>query len=343
MHIGIDGSRCNLDKTTGVERYSLLVLPPLIRELHSRGHKVTVYAREKSELFAGATVRVSKLNYLWSHLFLGPKAQLDGVDCLFVPSHVLPVCRPKRSVLFVHDVCFENYPQAYVFWERWYLRLTTGNAARNAKIITHSNATKNIIKNIFGAKNVFGVNPAAIPVTNNESQTGWRKPYILFIGRVETKKNIRLLLEAFELLLAKHPEIKHDLVLLGKDGYGAAEIRKFHGSLRRKNRIIFFGYVPDNLRDQALREASGVVLPSLCEGSSLVLLEARTTRVPFAASACTVCKEAGGDMGIYVTKNDVANWYRALERLIFSPATPAPAPSRNWQDVAREIAEIITT
>jgi glycosyltransferase involved in cell wall biosynthesis len=343
MHVGIDGSRCVLDKSTGVERYCLLVLPPLIKELKKKGHKVTVYARKDSSIFTGAIVKTSDLRYLWSHLYLGIKAQFDGVDCLFVPSHVLPIIRPKKNVIYIHDVCFEEFPKVYPFFQRLYLRLTGANAVRTSSVITHSFATKNQIENIFGAGRVSVVKPASILVVKNEKSIAWPKPYLLFVGRIETKKNLFMLLEAYDLLLINNPEIKHNLVLIGKDGYGAQEINHFAEKLRNKNRIIFYGYATDGLRDQAMREASGVVLPSLCEGSSLVLLEARATRVPFVASASEPCIEAGGNAGIYVKENLVANWVVALKNLILKPVTPAPVPNRNWEDVAREISEIITS
>ena len=343
MHIGIDGSRCSSVKSTGVERYSLLTLPSLIKELQRQGHRVTVYARENAEVFEGATVKISGLRYLWTHLFLGLRSQLDKVDCLFVPSHVLPIIRPKHSVLFLHDVCWEEFPEAYSFFDRLYLRLTTANATRSAHIITHSASTKEKIKNIFGAKRLSVIKPAAISVVKNETPIDWPKPYLLFVGRIETKKNIKMLLQAFDLLLSKNPAIKHNLVLLGKDGYGAEEIKDYFNKLRHKNRIMFYGYASDGLRDQALREASGLVLPSLCEGCSLVLLEARSARVPFVASACATCVEVGGNTGIYVKKNSEDNWVSALEHLIMKPVTPDPSPNRTWEDVTKEIVEVVVS
>lgn len=342
MHIGIDGSRCGGKNSTGVERYSALLLPELIKLLVRQGHKVTVYARKNSKLFEGAHVRVLNAPRFWTHLVLGPLSQLDDVDCLFVSSHVLPFLRPKKCVVVLHDICFEQYPLAYSFFDRWYLRLTSADAARRAKIITHSTSTSEKIKKIYNADKVFVVPPAAMPVTNQEIALLWRKPYLLFMGRIEEKKNIKTLIIAFDKLLSKRSDIKHNLVLLGKNGYGFSEIHKLHAGLRFRDRIFFQGYVSDEIKDEALREASGIVLPSLCEGTSLVLLEARTARVPFASTFCRACKEAGGQTGIYVTKNNVESWVNALESLIESPLSPDPAPSRSWAQVAEEVAQVIT-
>lgn len=341
MHIGIDGSRCNQTETTGVERYAQLIIAPLIKELTARGHKVTVYAKAPSPLFSGATVKISKQRFFWSQIFLGLKAQTDGVDCLFVSAHILPFFRPKKNVVFIHDVCFEEMPAAYSFFQRWYLRLTTADAARTARIITHSQSTKEKIINIFGARSVSVVHPAAVSVVKNETPIAWRKPYLLYVGRIETKKNLLLLFKAFELLAVKALDFKHDLVMLGKDGFGGEEIKKYWNNMRFKNRVILYGYAPDALRDQALREASGLVLPSYCEGSSLVLLEARAARVPFASGACQSCREAGGEKGIYVNNNRVEDWAAALYKLATHSVPPLPPPDRTWQDVARDVAEVL--
>jgi glycosyltransferase involved in cell wall biosynthesis len=345
MHIGIDGSRCGEREATGVERYSQLLVPKLIKELLHRGHRVTVYARKNSQLFDGARVRTASLRFFWTQIFLGTMAQKNKVDHLFVPSHVLPFFRPRHCTVFVHDICWEDFADVYSFIGRWYLRLTTGDATMNANVITHSKYTEEKIKNIYGVKNIFTVVPAAMPIENvaKKSPFSWKKPYLLYVGRIDKKKNISLLISAFDELLTRRPDLTHNLVLLGKGGYGEKEIMETNKDLIHKDRIIFSGYVSDELRDLAIREASGIVLPSICEGAGLVLLEARTARVPFASSDCCPCVESGGSKGIYADANNLSAWVKALEKLIENPLTPDPPPQRNWTDVAKEIADILTT
>ncbi len=342
MHVGIDGSRCVGENQTGVEKYSSLLIPPLIKILRKNGHDVTVYAKKESPLFKGAKVRVIKIPRMWTHLGLGLFSQFDDLDFLFVPSHVLPLIRPKKCLVVIHDVCFEQFPLVYPFIERWYLRLTTADAARNAKIITHSQSTKDKLEKIYKTRDVKVVPPGSLSVANDEVQLLWRKPYLLYIGRVEKKKNVKTLIKAFDKLLSQRPDLLHSLVILGGQGFGFEDIKETHSQLKHKDRIVFQGYVLDRIRDEALRKASGLVLPSLCEGTSLVLLEARTARVPFASSFCRACQEAGGQTGIYVTKNNVEAWTRALEQLIEKPLTPDPAPIRSWEDVALDVYQTIT-
>lgn len=342
MHIGIDGSRCESAKVTGVERYSSLIIPPLIKILKSAGHRVTVYTKNDSEIFRGAEVRTSGMRQLWTQLFLGPSAIFDKVDELFVPAHVLPFIRPKNSSVFLHDVCFEEYSSSYSFFSRWYLRLTASNSVRSSKIFTHSNYTKNLIIKIFGKGKIFVIPPAAISVGNYRQQLPWAKPYFICLGRIESKKNVLTLIRAYDQLLNEEPSIRHSLVFLGSNGYGAKEIMEAWNKIKNPGRIVFFGYADEKLKAQALREASGLLLPSYCEGTSLVLLEARDARLPFAATNCEPIREAGGQRGIYVTGNDQKMWKNAIKDLLHHPVVPELNMSRTWEEVAGEIADVLT-
>jgi len=302
-----------------------------------------VYAKNNNDIFCGAEVKTSTRKHFWSQLFLGPRAIIDKVDELFVPAHVLPFIRPKNSSVFLHDVCFEEYPLSYSFASRWYLRITASNSVRNSKVFTHSHYTKNKITQTFGSGEIFVIPPAAISVGNFRQQLPWTKPYLVCVGRIETKKNILTLIKAYDQLLDEDPSIKHSLVFLGSNGYGAQEITEAWKKTKHSGKIVFFGYADEKLKAQALREASGLLLPSICEGTSLVLLEARDARLPFAASNCVPIKEAGGQRGIYVNGNDQETWKNVVKNLLQKPIVPESNTARKWEDVAREIAEVLTT
>lgn len=346
MHIGIDGSRCDGEEPTGVERYASLVIPPLVAELHRRGHRVTLYVHHQPvHPYPDVRTRVIRVPRLWTHVGLGPAAIMDRVDRLFVPAHVLPLLRPRFSAVVLHDACFEEVPEVYAWLDRWYLRLTTADALRTARVLTHSPASARAFYTIYRPRRdtVTVVPPAAPPVRGAVLPVPWPQPYLLCIGRIERKKNLATLLRAFDRLIAQRPGLPHHLVLLGDDGLGSASIHRLHESLSTRARVHFHGYADETLRDVALRTASGLVLPSLCEGSSLVLLEARVSRLPFASSGCLPCREAGGTDGIYVEEpRNLDAWVIALTALIDRPRAPAPPPERSWADVARAVADVLT-
>lgn len=345
MRVGIDGSRCFSDRTTGIERYADLLVPELARELDRRGHATTIYIRSplKAEV-ADARVRRIGPRRGWTHLGLGPRSLLDRIDVLFVPSHVLPVFRPRRSVVVLHDACAELVPDAYGFWHRWYLRLTMADAVRTATVMTHSTDAAVSIEHIYGppAVPLRVVSPPAPTITSAAAKLPWRTPFFLYIGRLERRKNVTTLLHAFDAWASAHPDLPHDLVLLGSRGYGWEDIDALLPTLRPRSRLYMAGYMNEEIKAAALRAASGILLPSLCEGSSLVLLEARAAGVPFAAADIGACREAGGDSGVYVHPPErVDAWMRALDDLVHHPRQPNPPPARGWNAAAREIADVL--
>jgi len=339
MKIGIDASRCSSVESTGTENYSNLLIPPLIKILKEEGQQIILYTKKSFDRkFDGVNIKKIKNKYLWTHLGLGPHSFFDGVDRLFIPAHVVPVLTPLKTITYIHDVCFEEIPFAYSFLNRWYLRLMTAEAVRKSRLITHSKYSAEMIKKYFktGDKKILIVPPGKIEITNGDSVIPWKKPFILFVGRIETKKNIIAILSAFDELLCRNPGIPYSLVLIGKEGFGSQEIFNFHKMMKNNNRVIFGGYVSESIKDTTLRNASGVIAPSLCEGSSLVLTEARSANVPFAANSCGALEEAGGSKGIY-NRND---WSESLRRLISNPIFPEPI-TRTWDEVAKEVAKVI--
>lgn len=345
MHIGIDASRLLEGRATGVERYSTELIPPLTRELTTRGHRVTVYTQStlpKSGI-VGALHQLPQRR-AWTHTVLGPATLRDRVDCLFVPSHVLPIVRPRRSVVVIHDACAEEVPFAYSLRDRWYLRLTIADALRSASVVTHSTASARSLEHHFGtpAHPITVVSPGALPIPPPTMSLRFPKPFLLFIGRIERRKNVAILIQAFDELLTERPHLPHHLVLCGGDGYGAADAHRAADNAKHPERILQVGYADDAVKAAALRGASGVVVPSLCEGSSFVLLEARDAHVPFAVSALDACRDIGGDAGIYVQQPAaVESWRVALTELIDRPIPPFPPPERTWDDAAHAVADVL--
>lgn len=346
MHIGIDGSRCFEPQATGVERYARLLVPQLVTYLGERGHRVTVYTRgDVPPDIPPMVVQRLPLRRLWTQAALGPRARADRVDCLFVPAHVLPFIRPRHAVAVVHDVCWEAAPDAYTFRQRWYLRTTTAEATRHARVITHAEATRRALLTIYRAPEeaITVIPPAPPPVAASTARVPWASPYLLYIGGFHERKNVTTLLRAYAELLRLHPTTREQLVLLGDTrGRSAARLLAFIASLPCRARIHAVGYVPDALRDAALVLARAVVVPSLCEGSSLVLLEARVARTPFVASDLPACRDAGGMAGLYVSPpDDVRAWTHALHDLLAHPTAPTPPPARTWADVAADVSAVI--
>ena len=99
------------------------------------------------------------------------------------------------------------------------------------------------------------------------------KPYFLFIGRLEERKNITGIVESFEILKKKH-KVPHKLILVGKFGFGAERIKSKISESDYRNDIILTGYVSDNEKSDLLKNAEIFLFPTFYEGFGLPALEA---------------------------------------------------------------------
>jgi len=130
------------------------------------------------------------------------------------------------------------------------------------------------------------------------SEIGLCDGYILHVGTIEPRKNISILLKAFDVLAETDREIK--LVLAGKEGWGVAEINKALHHVKHKNRIVKLGYVTDGRVAALLRNASVVCYPSFEEGFGLPALEAVACGAPLVTTKDSAMAEVVGKAAVLV-------------------------------------------
>jgi len=109
------------------------------------------------------------------------------------------------------------------------------------------------------------------------------KPYLLFIGRLEERKNVRGIVEAFDILKERY-KINHRLVLAGKPGYGYESSKLKTQSSKFKDDILEVGYISEEEKWKLLKNADVFLFPTFYEGFGLPILEAQSVGVPVVAS-----------------------------------------------------------
>ncbi len=323
MIIGIDASRAFKRNKTGVEWYAYEV----IRQMVKSAPKNARFALYCDKIFGNRdSIPMEEcypyfkylrwpFKYLWTQGRLSLEMLFHPPDVLFVPASAMPIIHPKNTIAAVHDVGFMKFPEAYGKWQRRYLKWSARFAARHAKkIITISEFSKREIVKYFGAdKKKIAVIPLACDkqkfrVINDQQKINSvlrkykiSRPYILFVGRLEKKKNIAGLVKSF---LRENKRSRCKLVLAGAKGYGWAEA----GELIRKNNIqndvIIAGYVSDEDLPYLYNGAELFILPSLYEGFGMPILEAMACGVPVIASNTTSCPEVAGRAAVLVNPND---------------------------------------
>jgi glycosyltransferase involved in cell wall biosynthesis len=143
-----------------------------------------------------------------------------------------------------------------------------------------------------------------------------KKPYLLFVGTIEPRKNLNVLLDAYGQLPASLRD-EFDLVVAGPAGWGDA------GTLDRLRSgeagVHYLGYVLEKDLPGLTAGATVFVYPSLYEGFGLPLAQAMAAAVPAITSNVSSLPEVGGDAALLVDPHSVEELGSALKRMLLSP------------------------
>src|SRR6185369_10493089 len=245
MTIGIDASRAFLKRRTGIEEYAYQTIKHL-RDVVPSSLRVILYVRRKIiwknnalsfeypqidfSLPENWEVRGIWAPRFWTQIGLSLEMFRKAPDALFVPAHTVPLIHPKKTIVTIHGLEYEFCKEAYSFWERAYMHHSIRFSCKAAeKIICVSQNTKKDVMAVYSVpeEKITVIyegyeNNHQSPIINHQSPD---TPYLLFIGRLEERKNIVRIIEAFEILKEKYA-IPHQLVIVGKPGYGYDRIQE---------------------------------------------------------------------------------------------------------------------
>jgi len=328
MRIGIDASRAVKSLRTGVENYSFEVIRELLKIDRTNSYVLYAPHQPKEDWPRGREItwRILPQQRLWTQLRLARELKADPPDVLFIPSHVVPVMSNLPTVVTIHDLAYKYFPKSYSNFDRRYLNFSTGvSAAKSRLVIVPSAATKrDLIKEYGVADEKIIPIPLAYngEVFNPDATVGrppLKGPYVLYVGRIEEKKNLRLLVEAFNLLSKERRAPM--LVLSGKNGYGFELIQHKIAALPPKirSRIVQPGYLPQYDMLAYLKHATVFAFPSWYEGFGLSVLEALAMGTPVVCSNTSSLPEVTGEAALLLAPTNPLSWAAALSRIINQP------------------------
>ena len=250
----------------------------------------------------------------------------DKLD-VFHAQYVVPPFPSCKTVVSIFDLAHERYPQFFHPMEGRALRaLTRWSAKRADRIVTVSHFSKRDLIERYGVKpeNITVVYLAASeefhPMESESCREyvgkhyGLVSPYILYAGRLQARKNLVRLVEAYSQLRQKGIEEK--LVLVGKQDWQADVIMEFVRKHELESQVAFLGYVPREDLPYLYNAAKLFIYPSIFEGFGLPVVESMACATATITSQGSSLEEIVGDSALLVDPLSVSSIADAMEKVL---------------------------
>jgi alpha-1,3-rhamnosyl/mannosyltransferase len=301
------------------------------------------------------------LGMLWVQTTLSRRARQWGADVLLAALTIGPVRGDVPMVSVVHDITAWTDPRWHQnrtlvgfapLWEKTVERaarllcVSEATARELLRVYPETRERVRVVRNGVDAEFAPSTDAAAREETRRRHAAG--RPYILYLGTLEPRKNVGILVEACERLWSKRADLP-DLVLAGGAGWKTSALfDRIERSPFRK-RIHMPGYATRAVARDLYQAAEVFAYPSLAEGFGLPVLEAMACGVPVVASTAEALREVAGDAALFADPGDPAAFARAIERVSEDAATRArlraaglaQAAMFSWEACARGTVAVL--
>jgi len=280
-----------------------------------------------------------------------------GADILHSLQFVAPWRLPCASVVTVHDLAWQLYPDTVEQPRRSYYRLLVPATLRRAQVVvTNSEATAADVRRLHPGAQRVEVTPFGTPSwvdqvprdTERVEIPGWGgRPFFLFVGTLEPRKNLQNLLEAYALLLDE-PGDWPGLLLVGSKGWRDSGLRRQIEPLQDAGHVQVMDYCGIDQLGRLYRSARALLFPSLHEGFGFPILEAMALDLPVLTAGRGAMAEVAAGAALLVDPEDAAGIARDLARLTndtLKRSEMVAAGRRNsaawtWQRTARRTLDV---
>jgi glycosyltransferase involved in cell wall biosynthesis len=344
MKIGFDAKRA-FHNFTGLGNYSRTLIETLARyypenEYHlfspknSENERLSLIKSTPSVFSHFPKPFFQKVSALWRSYFIKKELANCGVDIYHGLSHELPLSMPKgiKSVVTIHDLIHERYPQFYPYFDRKIYHFKFKKACKQADLVVAiSEQTKrDIIQfyNIPSAKitviyqscdRQFYIDKPvySLQEKKNKRNMYFKNPvakyYLLYVGSIIERKNLLNLIKAIQQM----EDMEVHLVVVGK-GKGAYydQILQYIAEAQMQNYIDFFYNVPFSDVPFLYQNADAMVYPSFFEGFGIPIIEALWSGCPVVTSKGSCFEEAGGDAAHYIDPYNVLDMAEKLRNIL---------------------------
>jgi glycosyltransferase involved in cell wall biosynthesis len=365
MRIGFDASDLCTGRADGTTRYTR----ELLRRLPGRApeHTWTLLAPcDVTDHLDQLPTNVSGLSSPWPGAWTQTRLPLDlwrsAPEALFMPIQQLPYLRTKaRTVAVIHDLAVHYYPEQFRYKDWLLLHVFSAYAARQADaLIAVSQATADDVARFYGRTREVHVVHHGVDherfhaPTDGESAAGWqelrksftqlRRPYVLYVGQLQPRKNLVRLMQAFARLKPKYSELM--LVLAGGHGWLQQPILTAAARSPYAKDILLLGTVPDELLAPLYWHAEVFVLPSLYEGFGMPIVEAMACGCPVVCADVSSMPEVAGGAALLVDPRDASSIAAGIAEALGSKLRlrergSARAEEFTWEKTVQQTLDVI--
>jgi glycosyltransferase involved in cell wall biosynthesis len=337
MNIAVDAKRL-FNNFTGLGNYSRSLLRNL--QHYYPEHQYHLFTpnlnktEETADFFEDKKFHLhqstARLKAYWRSFSIVKDLQKTGIEIYHGLSNELPHQINKtgiKSVVTIHDLIFKVYPETYSLSERIIYDRKFRYACQQAdKIVAISeNTKKDIIKWYQIPQDKIEVvyqtcHPIFYTQCSDEQnlrvlqQYHLPQEYLLYVGSVEPRKNIKLIIEAYQLM---HQEIKIPMVIIGRGGQYKVECKKMITASGLTNAFIWVENLNNNIHLKSIyQSAKALIYPSLYEGFGLPIAEALLSKTPVIAADTSSLREAGGPDSLYIAPQQAKELADAILSLL---------------------------
>lgn len=374
MRVALDIS-CTRGRRAGIGWYASNLLSAIAKIDQNNDYLLyTFYSRARDFEFnrmglpAGMNFRLEQkripfrvARFLLDRSVISINSLLGPFDVFHALAHTAPPFASGKLVATIHDVAYLRYP------DRRFTDPERGSqgasrlralAERADLIIAVSERTKQDIQDVLGipqekirvvyeaAEECFKLlNQAAL--SDVKSRYHLPERFVLFVGTMEPRKNVPLLLKAHHALKLAG-KLDHKLVLVGKLGWHYDATFDLVTELRLQDDVIFLGHIPREDLPAVYNLADLFVYPSFYEGFGLPPLEAMACGTPVIASRSSCFPEILGEAATLIDPEDVADAASKVHMLMTDSGLRArfralgmkKAAEFSWERAARDTVQI---
>ena len=328
ISVGVD-LRALVGTPTGIGFYTLALLERMATagdlRLVGMAHREPAHADELRSAGVEIEVAPALSGVVWQQTALPRRLGRGDIDAFWSPILTLPLMLPVPGITTVHDLTPLLHPELHRLKVRWSIRpFLAHNLRQAAAIVADSESTAADLRRYYPqcAERLQVIYPGVDPlfrpaeperIATIRQELDCPQGYLLYSGTLEPRKNLDLLLDAWEVARERDPDFLN-LILTGPRGWAEpAFFRRLEALLGRG--VHWLGRQPRGRQVEIMQAARWFVYPSLYEGFGLGVAEAMACGVAPIASRASSLPEIVGDAGFLVDPHDPSELVELFARL----------------------------